>query len=261
MVAYILTILILLGITVTIGLKVPLPSHETTVTLLDGSRQVGSATAPRWPFVFGIPAVVVAALYLIAATRIQGKLRLAQASSGPPVLSISDALQVRKQQSADIPSPLIPGTRRRINRINLWRISVTNNTEGTEALEVRVKVEAEPPISPFPVTLHRMNDNHDPYAQTHRLACGEPFTFDFLGYGVSALLGYGPKVLLIYRADSGSRLIAFPIPEDETAARLSGDGIKFKVSVFVEPPARSTMRSFLVKSVPDGSTLEVTSLL
>ena len=57
------------------GFALPIPSKEITEILPDGTSTIHVFTAPRWPFIFGIPSILLGIIYLAAATRLQAKSR------------------------------------------------------------------------------------------------------------------------------------------------------------------------------------------
>ena len=65
--------------------------------------------------------------------------------------------------------------------VRIWRVELRNLVEGTEATNVEVAIaESIPPLSTFPVELHRFHDDNPPYAQRHNLRHNAPITFDVI---------------------------------------------------------------------------------
>jgi hypothetical protein len=156
-----------------------------------------------------------------------------------PELTISDLTRISGEQ-ATFSCP--PHGTLNANDIDLYRITVLNRCQDSEARDVRVGIaDSKPNLSVLPVRLHKMHDNTPPYTQVWPLGYGESARFDFIG------MERASKILLLYRSDLGGTGYVFAVPVSEAVALWKG-GIIFRISVRATPPARGTdsyYRAFL----------------
>jgi hypothetical protein len=158
-----------------------------------------------------------------------------------PELRVSDVDWVFNQEAA-------------AERAVLYRVEIANETPGTVARNVLVKLDSDLLRDVLPVDIHAMHDNTPPYRRTHEIRYGSPVRFDLIGERVDDVSEEGREdpartQLYFYRADMPNGVI-HRLSSQEMAkvlASLTRHGHwDFTVRVIGEPPLEPIAESFRV---------------
>lgn len=144
-------------------------------------------------------------------------------------------MQGAPQQEARVPLP-----------VQLWRVELADTEPETIARRVRVRLESDPPLPVFPVSVHEKHDNNPPYRQERDVRYGEPIEFDIIAKGIDN------DSLYIVRSDMGEGYL-HQLSDSEREAigdRLWGNGWTLILRAVADPPAQGHIMSY--RAVVDG---------
>lgn len=125
-------------------------------------------------------------------------------------------------------------------KAQLWRVELANTVPDTLVTRVRVRLESDPPLAVFPVSVHEKHDNDSPYKSERDVRYGEPIEFDIFAKGIDNDNFY------IFRSDMGEGYV-HQLSESECEAiraRLWGNGWTLILRAVADPPAQGHIMSY-----------------
>ncbi len=131
-------------------------------------------------------------------------------------------------------------------QVQLWRVELANTEPDTLAHEVKVRLESDPPLAIFPVSVHEKHDNNPPYRQERDVRHGEPIEFDIIAKGID-----NDRVYIV-RSDMGQGYVHQLSDSEQDAIRdkLFGNGWTLILRAVADPPAQGHVMSY--RAVVDG---------
>jgi hypothetical protein len=136
--------------------------------------------------------------------------------------------------------------------VRIWRVELRNLVEGTEATDVEVALsESVPPVSTFPVDLHRFHDDNSPYAKRHNLRHNAPIIFDVIAKRHDALEFY------LWRSDlpRPQYTYIYPLSLAEHLALFANDHAIIVLRAAAAAPVRTKERAYGISIDDDGELL------
>lgn len=131
-------------------------------------------------------------------------------------------------------------------QVQLWRVELANTEPETVAKGAKVRLESDPTLPVFPVSVHEKHDNNAPYRQERDVRYGEPIEFDLIAKGTD-----NDSVYML-RSDMGEGYVhqLSQLEREAIRARLWENGWTLILRVVADPPAQGHVMSY--RAVVDG---------
>jgi hypothetical protein len=125
----------------------------------------------------------------------------------------------------------------------LYRVELTNISEGTKAINVSIQLAKSVPALPvLPVEIHKFHDDERPYTQSHEVRYGQPIILDVFAKATDA------DEFFLWRSDLpdgyGYVYHLSPPEKNSISDSLRHEGLIITLKAVPDPPARFEEQSY-----------------